>query len=72
MAVWGDKINLSQLKTGQNLNISFDIESREFNGRWYTDVKVFKLETGSAVNSQGHSNYEEYVAPSANDEPMPF
>lgn len=45
VTVWGDKINESQLKPGINLNISFDIESREYNGRWYTDVKAWKIET---------------------------
>ncbi|MDR0799219.1 MAG: DUF3127 domain-containing protein [Dysgonamonadaceae bacterium] len=44
ITVWGDKINAAQLHTGQNLMIDFDIESREFNGRWYTDVKAWKVE----------------------------
>jgi hypothetical protein len=26
------------------LSIHFDLESKEFNGRWYTEVKAFKLE----------------------------
>ncbi|MBI3136995.1 MAG: DUF3127 domain-containing protein [Sphingobacteriales bacterium] len=44
VSIWGDKINESVLKTGAMLNISFDVESREYNGRWYTDVKAWKLE----------------------------
>lgn len=50
VSVWGDKINESQLKPGTVLNISFDIESREYNGRWYTDVKAWKIETGAGGN----------------------
>ena len=30
------------------LNISFDVESREYNGRWYTDVKAWRVEPGGA------------------------
>ena len=44
ISIWGDKINPAQLKTGNLLDIDFDIESREFNGRWYTDVKAWKIE----------------------------
>lgn len=44
ISVWGDKINDSQLKLGNELTIDFDVESREYNGRWYTDVKAWKIE----------------------------
>jgi len=37
---------------GSRLTISFDIESREFNGKWYTDVKGWKVE---GVNDGGAS-----------------
>jgi hypothetical protein len=52
VSVWGDKINESQLQIGQNLKIDFDMESREFNGKWYTDLKAWKIEvSGSDVPS---------------------
>ena len=44
ISVWGDKINPSVLVIGNELKIDFDIESREYNGRWYTDVKAWKIE----------------------------
>lgn len=52
VSIWGDKINESQLTVGAMLNISFDVESREYNGRWYTDVKAWKVEgAGDAASS---------------------
>jgi hypothetical protein len=48
VSIWGDKINEGNLKPGNMLNISFDVESREYNGRWYTDVKAWKLEPAGA------------------------
>lgn len=37
---------------GSDLQVSFDISSREYNGRWYTDVKAWKVSGGSkAVKS---------------------
>jgi hypothetical protein len=46
IAVWGDKIDMNSFKTGDALDVSFDVESREFNGRWYTDVKAWKITSG--------------------------
>lgn len=43
VSVWGDKISESLLNVGTKLNISFDVESREYNGRWYTDVKAWRV-----------------------------
>ncbi|MDR0543150.1 MAG: DUF3127 domain-containing protein [Dysgonamonadaceae bacterium] len=52
ITVWGDKIN-AQWQPGLSLTIDFDIESREFNGRWYTDVKAWKIESvGSAPRQE--------------------
>ena len=41
--VWSDKIDELAIKQGENLSVSIDIESREYNGRWYTDVKAWKV-----------------------------
>lgn len=43
ISVWGDKINPSVLVVGNELKIDFDVESREYNGGWYTDVKAWKI-----------------------------
>lgn len=32
-----------QLQVGKDVVLSFDLESREFNGRWYTDVSVYAV-----------------------------
>lgn len=50
ISIWGDKADTNILQIGNELSISFDVESREYNGRWYTDVKAWKVEaagTGS-------------------------
>lgn len=50
ISIWGDKINESQLQVGNKLKIDFDIESREFNNKWYTDVKAWKIEVEDSAN----------------------
>jgi len=41
-SLWGEKIDQFQLNEGDEAEVMFDLESREFNGRWYTDVKAWK------------------------------
>ena len=33
---WGDKIDQFNIKQGETVEVSVDLESREYNGRWYT------------------------------------
>lgn len=42
-SIWGDKVDQFRLTEGVEAEISFDLESREYNGRWYTDVKAWKV-----------------------------
>ena len=43
ITTWGDKINLSNFQENEVITASINIESREFNNRWYTDVKAWKV-----------------------------
>ncbi|MFT4222513.1 DUF3127 domain-containing protein [Dysgonomonas sp.] len=51
ITVWGDKINESLLQVGNILDVSFDIESREYNGNWYTDLRAWKVDAAGAGGS---------------------
>jgi hypothetical protein len=42
--LWGDKIDQNNIQLGQNLIVSFDIECREYNGKWFNDVRAWKIE----------------------------
>lgn len=57
-AIWGDKINESVLQVGNMLNISFDVESREYNSKWYTDLKAWKVEVVGANNAPQGNSYD--------------
>ncbi|MFP4059308.1 MAG: DUF3127 domain-containing protein [bacterium] len=45
---WGDKINLDDFSENESITASVNIESREYNGRWYTDIKVWKMDKAAA------------------------
>lgn len=59
ISIWGDKIDASQLQPGKMLNISFDVESREYNGRWYTDVKAWKIDASGAATTSGEEKKDD-------------
>lgn len=40
--VFGDRGDSIGIEVGNSYVLSFDLESREFNGRWYTDVSVYQ------------------------------
>ena len=42
---FGERANQYNLEVGQMVKLSFDIESREYNGRWYTSIRGWKAET---------------------------
>lgn len=52
-SLWGDKVDQFKLNIGDEFEVSFDLESREYNGRWYTDVKAWKIAKGNTINNPG-------------------
>ncbi len=49
---FGDNADKIVLSVGQTATVSFDIESREYNGRWYTDIRAWKAEIAQAPAAQ--------------------
>lgn len=63
MNVWGeDKVrDLARHNDGDKVKVSFNLSSREYNGRWYTDVRAWRIESAAPAAS----------APSQDPGPMP-
>ena len=53
---WGDKIGEFNLQQGENVEVSVDLESREYNGRWYSDVKAWKV-SKDGMNASDEPTY---------------
>ena len=49
ITLWGNTID-DNLKQGDSIKALIDIESREFNGKWYTTIKAKKIELPAASN----------------------
>jgi len=76
------KDNMCQLD--DIVTVSFDIESREFNGRWYTSVRAWRVQQGivepsaegqapqAAAAPQAQEAAPAQPAPQAAEAPQPF
>ena len=74
---WGEKIDEFAVTHGEELTAHVDIQSREYNGRWYTDVKAWKIERPSEDGSgPPKSDGEPWPEPPADtddgDDGLPF
>lgn len=47
ITLFGDKIDKNPISVGELVTASIEIDSREFNGRWYTDVRAWRVAKGS-------------------------
>jgi hypothetical protein len=57
ISVMGDKVQeLKKFKSGDEVKASLNLESREYNGRWYTDVRAWKIEGGGSESTSGGNN----------------
>lgn len=63
---WGDNIDKFGVKEGERLTAHIDLASREYNGRWYTDVKAWRVERDEDGAGGGGDG-----APSFSGEPFP-
>lgn len=46
---FGDRANQYPLEVGQTIRLSFDIDSHEYNGRWFTNINAWKAEPADAA-----------------------
>jgi hypothetical protein len=79
---FGERANQYNLEVGDVVILSFDIDSHEYNGRWYTSIRGWKAEkTTGAPAQQGAAPARSDNAPAApsadfkkpsSDDDLPF
>jgi len=53
--LFGDKVSLlNGLSTDDQVDVSFNLESREFNGKWYSNINAWKLNLVESKENQGN------------------
>ena len=76
-SAWGDKVDVvRKFRNGDRVKVAFNVESREFNERWYTDLKPWKIDMLGTSDTADNSTSEPTVQPSAfqssNEDVLPF
>ncbi|WP_455499129.1 DUF3127 domain-containing protein [Coprobacter sp.] len=71
--LFGDRVDQFPMTVGEEVIVSFDIESREYNGRWYTNVSAWKVDkvAVSAVPMEGSIPPPPFE-PEPSDDDLPF
>lgn len=74
-----EKIKEYNIQVGSEVTVKFDINAREYNGRWYNDVRAWKVEPAQAEQAPSFQPAgadaipAPTVAPPNNeDDPLPF
>lgn len=59
LVCWGDRVAEAQNFTpGQTIKAQISIESREFNGKWYTDVRPFRFDLEAPQQTMPQQQYQ--------------
>ena len=79
--LFGERADQYPINVGENITLSFDIESREYNGRWYTSIRGWKVDKDNGVaadpaapaaNGIPAPPMPEFTMPGNSDEDIPF
>ncbi len=76
LTAWGDKVaDLKQYADGDTLKATFSAESREYNERWYTELRAFRIELadgdgGSAPAAAPRSAPAQQSRPAQQSQPV--
>lgn len=61
-----DKIDQFNIQPGEVLTVSFDIDAREYQGRWYNSIRAWRVVRGEAAPAPGApTSVDAPFAPSA-------
>lgn len=70
MTAWGDKAgDLKQFADGDMVKATFSPESREYNERWYTELRAYRIETGDGGSAGNDGGGGGYAAPASRPAP---
>jgi len=74
LSIWGDKVDQFNVAVGDRVNVSVDLESREYNGRWYTEARAWKLEKSGGSSGSTPPPAEEpfYSQEPTSTDDLPF
>tara|TARA_B100001540_G_C15775303_1_gene628368 strand:+ start:155 stop:511 length:357 start_codon:yes stop_codon:yes gene_type:complete len=72
--LFGDeKINLlKNYEEGSQIEVSFNLSSREYNGRYFHNVDAWRIEDLNSTQENHTDNTSEFNTPSSEEDDLPF
>jgi len=69
-SLWNEKVDNFTAKEGERIKVSFDLESRSYNNRWYTEAKAWKVDNlqSAATDNQPENAVDDYTFTASSDE----
>ena len=84
-SIMNDKIDQAAIQMGHDVEIEVDAQSREYNGKWYTELNAWKIRNlsnpqptqypqNTGYQQQPPQGYTQpqYSQPTSNNDQMPF
>lgn len=77
MMLWNDKVEqLNGVREGDHVTVQFNVSSREYNGKWFTDLSVWKLEAVDGGRASSANPQRQFPVPdqysNAPSDDLPF
>ena len=68
-----DRIKQFNIQPGEEITVQFDIDAREYNGRWFNDIRAYNVMRGQVAGSVPAATPfpPQQAAPSAATSPFP-
>ena len=66
-----DRIKQMNIQNGEDLTVQFDIDAREYNGKWYNDFRAYNVIRGQQI-PQPVQPAKDNLPFYSNNEPFPF
>ena len=64
LTAWGEKAgDLKQFADGDTLKATFSVESREYNDRWYTELRAFRIDLAEGGASEPAASAPRQASP---------
>ena len=67
-----DKIDLFNIQMGEELNVSFDIDARQWQDKWFNSIRAWKVDRVQAEATEGQQPVAVDPVPPFAPEPAPF
>ncbi len=65
-----DRIKQFNIQAGEEITVQFDIDAREFNGRWFNDIRAYNIIRGQIAQSVPQATTTQAAPPQTNS-PFP-